>query len=210
MGSVKPYLKILAASTNFRQLSLNALDIAYTFREGVPVGVKNQRLVHFYSERHPDAMEESFQINHELNKLLTVKGLNESAIEIKQLRAQDRVAKLIRLDREATVEAKKSKGFIVYNHDEEVGLDGIASSFCIWETAEDATEASKHPLHMAAVKYVAESIYSHNPIYLRYTISKYSLSRPSEEELTLVLDKRMNFEPEMFEPVTKIPDTLAA
>lgn len=105
------------------------------------------------------------------------------------------VKELIARDYAATLEAQKQKGFLLYCHDDEV-KDGIGSSFCIWESAEDARNASHKPGHMHAVRYVAESMSAGTPVYLEYTINKYRLDRPSEEKIKFTLVGEMTYSPE--------------
>lgn len=83
---------------------------------------------------------------------------------------------LLKLDEQAAAEASKMPGFHYYYPD--TRCNGKALSFCIWESAEDARQATIQPSHRAAVEYIEKE----KP-YQKYIISGYQVRR-IEDQIT--------------------------
>jgi hypothetical protein len=80
---------------------------------------------------------------------------------------------LHQLDDAARVDAEQQPGFNFYFADE-VPVHGLARSFCLWDTREDAMVASQRDAHQNAVRY---TFGEGKDVYARYGIKKFKLER---------------------------------
>lgn len=88
------------------------------------------------------------------------------------------ITELLRLDHEAFEEAAEMPGFGTYWHDDELSPDGVGSSFCLWDSQEQAWQASHQPKHNTAVAF---AMGEGRGVYSEYHVKKFFVDRPGPE-----------------------------
>jgi hypothetical protein len=106
------------------------------------------------------------------NGLYGVEFTSAQNMELKKVEPEKFVL-LHELDDAARVDAEQQPGFNFYFADD-VAPDGLARSFCLWDTSDDASVASQRDDHQNAVRY---TFGEGKDVYARYGIKKFKLER---------------------------------
>jgi heme-degrading monooxygenase HmoA len=91
---------------------------------------------------------------------------------------REKIGTLLKLDNQAHEDARKSEGFRVYWHDDELSPEGYGVSFCAWDSQAHAEAAADRRRHQAAANYVKSSIGRN--VYVFYKVEGYEVRRTDD------------------------------